>query len=69
MDLKKLEAHFKGKIPSADVSLLEALTEYNRKIMRLGQLKQESSEPLQHKTIASSLSNITFSSQFEPLTV
>ena len=27
MDLKKLEAHFKGKIPSADVSLLEALTE------------------------------------------
>ena len=27
MDLKKLESHFKGKIPSADVSLLEALTE------------------------------------------
>ena len=41
MDLKKLEAHFKGKIPSADVSLLEALTEYNKKIMRLGQLKQK----------------------------
>lgn len=41
MDLKKLEADFKEKIPSADVSLLEALTEYSKKIMSLGQLKQK----------------------------
>lgn len=40
MDLKKLESHFKGKIPSADVSLLEALTEYDNKIS-LGQLNQK----------------------------
>ena len=40
MDLKKLESHFKGKIPSADVSLLEALTEYDKKIS-LGQSKAQ----------------------------
>ena len=32
MDLKKLDSHLKEKIPSADVSLLEALTEYDKKI-------------------------------------
>lgn len=96
MDLKKLESHFKGKIPSADVSLLEALTEYDNKIS-LGQFNQkaqhqgnpvrtlwelkgiewpsQSPEPLQRKPIASSHSNVTFSSplftrtQLEPLTV
>ena len=31
LDLKKLEAHFKGKIPGDDVSLIAALDEYNRK--------------------------------------
>ena len=31
IDLKKLEAHFKGKIPGNDVSLISALEEYNRK--------------------------------------
>jgi len=33
MDLKKLESHFKGKIPPVGVSLLEALTEYDKKIV------------------------------------
>ena len=40
MDLTRLESHFKEKIPSADVSLLEALTEYDNKIS-LGQLNQK----------------------------
>lgn len=31
-DLKKLEAHFKGKIPPKDISLIAALDEYNNKI-------------------------------------
>lgn len=31
MDLKKLEAHFKGKIPGNDISLIAALDEYNKK--------------------------------------
>lgn len=31
LDLKKLEAHFKGKIPGDDVSLIAALDEYNRR--------------------------------------
>ena len=32
-DLKKLESHFKGKIPPVGVSLLKALTEYDKKIV------------------------------------
>ena len=32
LDLKKLEAHFKGKIPGNDISLIAALDEYNKKI-------------------------------------
>ena len=31
LDLEKLEAHFKGKIPGDDVSLIAALDEYNRR--------------------------------------
>lgn len=31
-DLKKLEAHFKGKIPGNEISLITALDEYNKKI-------------------------------------
>ena len=31
IDLKKLQAYFKGKIPGNDVSLISALEEYNRK--------------------------------------
>lgn len=32
IDLKKLEAHFKGKVPATNVSLLESLREYDRKL-------------------------------------
>lgn len=31
LDLKKLDAHFKGKIPGNDISLIAALDEYNKK--------------------------------------
>ena len=31
-DLKKLEAHFKGKILGNEISLITALDEYNKKI-------------------------------------
>ena len=31
LDLKKLEAHFKGKIPGNDISLIATLDEYNKK--------------------------------------
>lgn len=46
MDLKKLESYFKGKIPSADVSLLQALSEYDKKISESQFKAQSNANPV-----------------------
>ena len=45
MALKKLESHFKGKIPQVGVSLVEALTEYDKKIVLESARKLPSATP------------------------
>jgi hypothetical protein len=46
IDLKKLEAHFKGRIPSIGVSLIEALEDYEKKILNPSNRKDVSSNPM-----------------------
>ena len=48
MDLKKLEAHFKGKVPPISVNLIESLQDYETKLQTTPQTARNPENPVRN---------------------